>query len=192
MLAAIYLRVSTDEQTTENQERELRAAADRIGHEIVAVYRDAGISPARHDRPADLRGPARQPCPSEQALPHLRDVGRSAQSSSRQRTAEGHGRACSRTCRRASGSGRGRSPGGRGSIKIKGSTPCKANFPCTSACDAERGPGVGAHANRRRCRTAAAGCTAENHRGHRRGIRTPTSTGSIRRRPLLAGDQSRC
>ena len=39
MRAAIYLRVSTD-----NQERELRAAAERIGHEIVAVYRDAGIS----------------------------------------------------------------------------------------------------------------------------------------------------
>ena len=44
MRAAIYLRVSTDEQTTENQERELRAAAERNGHEIVAVYRDAGIS----------------------------------------------------------------------------------------------------------------------------------------------------
>jgi DNA invertase Pin-like site-specific DNA recombinase len=44
MRAAIYLRVSTDDQTTENQERELRAAADRAGHEIVAVYRDDGIS----------------------------------------------------------------------------------------------------------------------------------------------------
>jgi DNA invertase Pin-like site-specific DNA recombinase len=44
MRAAIYLRVSTDEQTTDNQERELRAAAERIGHEVVAVYRDAGIS----------------------------------------------------------------------------------------------------------------------------------------------------
>jgi DNA invertase Pin-like site-specific DNA recombinase len=44
MRAAIYLRVSTDEQTTESQERELRAAAERIGHEIVAVYRDAGFS----------------------------------------------------------------------------------------------------------------------------------------------------
>src|SRR5712672_2008821 len=44
MRTAIYLRVSTEEQTTENQERELRAAAERIGHEIVAVYRDAGIS----------------------------------------------------------------------------------------------------------------------------------------------------
>jgi DNA invertase Pin-like site-specific DNA recombinase len=42
--AAIYLRVSTDDQTTENQERELRAAAARAGHEIVAVYRDEGIS----------------------------------------------------------------------------------------------------------------------------------------------------
>ena len=50
MRAAIYLRVSTDEQTTDNQERELRAAAERMGT-IVAVYRDAGIfaerAPAR-------------------------------------------------------------------------------------------------------------------------------------------------
>jgi DNA invertase Pin-like site-specific DNA recombinase len=42
--AAIYLRVSTDEQTLENQEESLRAAAARMGHEIVAVYRDKGIS----------------------------------------------------------------------------------------------------------------------------------------------------
>jgi DNA invertase Pin-like site-specific DNA recombinase len=44
MRAAIYLRVSTEGQTTANQERELRAAAERMRHEIVAVYRDAGIS----------------------------------------------------------------------------------------------------------------------------------------------------
>src|SRR3954462_2214000 len=44
MRAAIYLRVSTDGQTTANQEGELQAAAERMGHEIVAVYRDAGIS----------------------------------------------------------------------------------------------------------------------------------------------------
>jgi DNA invertase Pin-like site-specific DNA recombinase len=44
MRAAIYLRVSTGEQTTDNQERELRATAERAGHEVVAVYRDAGIS----------------------------------------------------------------------------------------------------------------------------------------------------
>jgi DNA invertase Pin-like site-specific DNA recombinase len=42
--AAIYLRVSTGEQTTENQERSLREVAARSGHEIVAVYRDEGIS----------------------------------------------------------------------------------------------------------------------------------------------------
>jgi DNA invertase Pin-like site-specific DNA recombinase len=42
--AAIYLRVSTDDQTTENQERELRTTAERAGHEIVMVYRDEGIS----------------------------------------------------------------------------------------------------------------------------------------------------
>ena len=44
MRAVLYLRVSTNDQTTVNQERELRATADRAGHEIVAVYRDAGIS----------------------------------------------------------------------------------------------------------------------------------------------------
>ena len=44
MRACIYLRVSTDDQTTANQERELRAAAVRAGHEIVVIYRDEGIS----------------------------------------------------------------------------------------------------------------------------------------------------
>jgi DNA invertase Pin-like site-specific DNA recombinase len=51
---AIYTRVSTDHQTTENQERELRAIADRMGWIVVKVYRDQGISGAksRKDRPA--------------------------------------------------------------------------------------------------------------------------------------------
>jgi DNA invertase Pin-like site-specific DNA recombinase len=54
MRAAIYLRVSTTEQTTANQERELRAAAARMDHEIVEVYKDHGISGAkgRDKRPA--------------------------------------------------------------------------------------------------------------------------------------------
>lgn len=54
MRAAIYLRVSTDHQSTANQERELRAAAAKAGYEIEAVYRDAGISGAkgRDKRPA--------------------------------------------------------------------------------------------------------------------------------------------
>jgi DNA invertase Pin-like site-specific DNA recombinase len=42
--AAIYLRVSTDEQTKDHQERALREVAARSGHEFVAVYRDEGIS----------------------------------------------------------------------------------------------------------------------------------------------------
>jgi DNA invertase Pin-like site-specific DNA recombinase len=52
--AAIYLRVSTVEQTTANQERELRGIAGRIGCEIVKVYKDHGISGAkgRDKRPA--------------------------------------------------------------------------------------------------------------------------------------------
>jgi DNA invertase Pin-like site-specific DNA recombinase len=45
--AAIYLRVSTQDQTTTNQERELRAVAERMGIEIAKVYRDHGISGAK-------------------------------------------------------------------------------------------------------------------------------------------------
>ena len=51
---AIYSRVSTDHQTTENQERELHAIADRMGWTVVKVYRDQGVSGAksRENRPA--------------------------------------------------------------------------------------------------------------------------------------------
>src|ERR1700726_2087064 len=45
--AAVYLRVSTLDQTTANQERELREVASRIGCEIVKVYKDHGISGAK-------------------------------------------------------------------------------------------------------------------------------------------------
>jgi len=44
---AIYLRVSTDSQTTDNQRRELEAVAARSGWQIVKVYEDAGISGAK-------------------------------------------------------------------------------------------------------------------------------------------------
>jgi DNA invertase Pin-like site-specific DNA recombinase len=44
---ALYLRVSTGEQTTANQRRALEAWAARAGHEIVAVYEDAGVSGTR-------------------------------------------------------------------------------------------------------------------------------------------------
>lgn len=51
---ALYLRVSTGEQTTANQRRELEEVAQRAGWIIAGVYEDAGISGAkgRNGRPA--------------------------------------------------------------------------------------------------------------------------------------------
>ena len=50
----LYCRVSTTHQTSENQLRELRAVAERMGYEIVSEFIDNGISGAksRKDRPA--------------------------------------------------------------------------------------------------------------------------------------------
>jgi len=45
--AGIYLRVSQDSQTTENQFRILREVAERSGWTIVEVFEDAGISGAK-------------------------------------------------------------------------------------------------------------------------------------------------
>jgi DNA invertase Pin-like site-specific DNA recombinase len=44
---ALYLRVSTGEQTVENQRRELLAAAERRGWRVVAEFCDNGVSGAR-------------------------------------------------------------------------------------------------------------------------------------------------
>ncbi len=44
--AAIYIRVSTDGQTVDNQRLELEQAAEQAGWEIVGVYDDDGISGA--------------------------------------------------------------------------------------------------------------------------------------------------
>src|SRR5260221_7113483 len=44
---AIYLWVSTPKQDTEDQRRELEAAAERSGWLVVRVYEDAGISGAK-------------------------------------------------------------------------------------------------------------------------------------------------
>ncbi len=62
---ALYVRVSTGEQTTDNQLRELQAVAHRSGWEVVGVFEDAGISGAngREKRPAldaMLKGAARR------------------------------------------------------------------------------------------------------------------------------------
>lgn len=50
----IYLRVSTDQQTTENQRRILMEVAERSGWTVVEVFEDAGFSGAkgRDKRPA--------------------------------------------------------------------------------------------------------------------------------------------
>jgi DNA invertase Pin-like site-specific DNA recombinase len=50
---ALYLRVSTDDQTVENQRRELMAACERRGWQVVAEFCDEGISGAngRDKRP---------------------------------------------------------------------------------------------------------------------------------------------
>jgi DNA invertase Pin-like site-specific DNA recombinase len=49
--AALYVRVSTDHQSVENQIRQLRQVAERRGWRVAEVYRDAGISGAkRRDR----------------------------------------------------------------------------------------------------------------------------------------------
>jgi DNA invertase Pin-like site-specific DNA recombinase len=52
--AVLYLRLSTIDQTTANQERELRQAAERAGWQVTKVYHDHGISSAkgRDKRPA--------------------------------------------------------------------------------------------------------------------------------------------
>jgi DNA invertase Pin-like site-specific DNA recombinase len=50
---ALYVRVSTSEQNTRNQRRELKAAAERHGWVLAHTFEDAGISGAkgRHQRP---------------------------------------------------------------------------------------------------------------------------------------------
>jgi DNA invertase Pin-like site-specific DNA recombinase len=63
--AALYARVSTDRQSTENQLIELRQTAARLGWEVVGEFVDNGISGAkgRKDRPqldAMLKGVARK------------------------------------------------------------------------------------------------------------------------------------
>ncbi|PHZ85932.1 recombinase family protein [Paremcibacter congregatus] len=54
MRVALYLRVSTNEQTTENQLRDLRDVATRQGWDLIEIYEDHGISGAkdRDKRPA--------------------------------------------------------------------------------------------------------------------------------------------
>jgi DNA invertase Pin-like site-specific DNA recombinase len=52
---AVYLRVSTTEQTITNQRRELQGVAKRHGWSVVQVFEDAGISGAGSQRPSGVR-----------------------------------------------------------------------------------------------------------------------------------------
>lgn len=51
MKVAIYLRVSTADQTTLNQELELKFYCERNNYEIFKIYKDEGISGAKTSRP---------------------------------------------------------------------------------------------------------------------------------------------
>lgn len=52
MKVAIYLRVSTVEQTTLNQELELKSYCEREGFDIFNIYKDEGVSGVKTSRPA--------------------------------------------------------------------------------------------------------------------------------------------
>jgi DNA invertase Pin-like site-specific DNA recombinase len=58
---ALYVRVSTDGQTVDNQLQELRQIAERRGWEIVETYSDAGISGAKPSRRIPMVGFAWRP-----------------------------------------------------------------------------------------------------------------------------------
>jgi hypothetical protein len=78
-------------------------------------------------------------------------------------------------------------PRGWGSHEIRGTRPCKATCPCTSAYDAGRAQERERHAGRRRWRTAAAGCTADRLPALRRVTGTPSSMDSTRPTRSSAG-----
>lgn len=51
MKVAIYLRVSTIEQTTLNQEIELKSYCERNNYDIYKIYKDEGVSGIKTSRP---------------------------------------------------------------------------------------------------------------------------------------------
>ena len=56
MRVALYVRVSTDEQTTENQKRDLLRFCESRKWEVVRMFEDVGISGSQHDRPDHTAG----------------------------------------------------------------------------------------------------------------------------------------
>lgn len=78
-------------------------------------------------------------------------------------------------------------PGGWGRQQNRGTTPCKADFPCTSVHVALPGRGPGRRASRPRWRTGAAGCTAAGRRAQPRAIGTPPNMAATAPRPSPSG-----
>jgi len=74
---ALYLRVSTDAQATENQRLELERVVQQRGWQVVATYEDAGISGAR-DAMSGLVSPDVQEHDALQVRRHRRLVSQSA------------------------------------------------------------------------------------------------------------------
>ncbi len=75
--AALYVRVSTDAQTVENQIRELRQVAARRGWDVVEVYSDAGAG--RNGRSVGSENSVhltrgRQRSPNLRSFTHLRGL----------------------------------------------------------------------------------------------------------------------
>jgi len=52
MRVAVYVRVSTADQTTLNQEIELKGYCERLDYEVFKVYKDEGVSGSKTSRPA--------------------------------------------------------------------------------------------------------------------------------------------
>src|SRR5262249_40705543 len=152
------------------------------GNDRGSAYRGAqcrdGMLPARHDRRTDVRGPTRKTSAKPTSSPAPTRCCSTRSTGTAAKATESRSGARPRPCRRASGGRHDRDPGGRGSTEIRGSTPRKANCPCTSADDVERGQGEGGSASHPRCRTADAACTAEARQALRGGTRTLSSTGA--------------
>ena len=49
---AIYVRVSTKSQDTDNQLQPLKEYAQRCGYEVVGIYEDKGVSGVKSSRPS--------------------------------------------------------------------------------------------------------------------------------------------
>ena len=141
---------------------------------------------------ADLRGPAREPQPSEQALANLRHAARSAQPPSRQGPAAGHRRACHRQSRAARPSSATSPTRGVGSPRNQRINPMhRSRHAMPGHRDAEQHrSGAGSRADRRRYGVRpSAGCMGPVV-VRRRAITTPSRMGGIRPRRLGTGRSS--